>query len=405
MIADALERELYEQPRPTANLVWDEGDPLPRHAQRGPAEPRHAPGEAYWLFRNTFGRDSYDGAGATMQTVNNDPTHRLPERQLERRHHQLLQRRHLGRRGRPRVGPRLHRVHPGLIYQYQSGALNESYSDIWGETVDLINGRQDEGEGDITAKRPDGHCSTHTGAPALVTINSPAGDRRPCDRPPAPVRPGVRRRPASPPTSSWHWTPPTPPGPRRPTAARRSPTPRRSPARSRSSTAAPAPSRSRSRTPRPPAPPASSSATTSEARPPRMAGADPTITDPVGQIRPSDRDRIVGTLATGVNVTMQDDTGDRDGLLPLADRREVHGLRRRDPRHVEPDLLRRPGQGLGRRVLLRHRRRRRRAQQLRCAEPRATPCWSTVARTTASPSPASVSTRPPTSAGGHDGRT
>ena len=39
----------------------------------------------------------------------------------------------------------------GLIYQWQPGAMNEAYSDIWGETVDLINDRQDEGEGDIDA--------------------------------------------------------------------------------------------------------------------------------------------------------------------------------------------------------------------------------------------------------------
>ena len=32
----------------------------------------------------------------------------------------------------------------GLIYQWQSGAMNESYSDIWGETVDLINDRYNE---------------------------------------------------------------------------------------------------------------------------------------------------------------------------------------------------------------------------------------------------------------------
>lgn len=30
----------------------------------------------------------------------------------------------------------------GLVYQYQSGALNESYSDIFGETYDLVNGRE-----------------------------------------------------------------------------------------------------------------------------------------------------------------------------------------------------------------------------------------------------------------------
>ena len=50
----------------------------------------------------------------------------------------------------------------GLIYQWQSGALNESYSDVWGETLDLINNRDDEGEGDLAAKRTVGRCSTHT---------------------------------------------------------------------------------------------------------------------------------------------------------------------------------------------------------------------------------------------------
>ena len=50
----------------------------------------------------------------------------------------------------------------GLVYSYESGALNESYSDIWGETVDLINGRMDSDEGDIQAKRAVGMCSTHS---------------------------------------------------------------------------------------------------------------------------------------------------------------------------------------------------------------------------------------------------
>lgn len=32
-----------------------------------------------------------------------------------------------------------------LIYSYQSGALNESYSDIYGESLDLLNGHDAEG--------------------------------------------------------------------------------------------------------------------------------------------------------------------------------------------------------------------------------------------------------------------
>ena len=33
-----------------------------------------------------------------------------------------------------------------LIYAFESGALNEAYSDIWGETIDLLNNYNDEGE-------------------------------------------------------------------------------------------------------------------------------------------------------------------------------------------------------------------------------------------------------------------
>ena len=68
----------------------------------------------------------------------------------------------------------------GGIYQWQPGALNESYSDIWGETVDLINDRMDEEEGDINAKRPVGQCSTHSPATPIVTINSPADIAKDC---------------------------------------------------------------------------------------------------------------------------------------------------------------------------------------------------------------------------------
>ena len=52
-----------------------------------------------------------------------------------------------------------------LIYQWQPGALNESFSDIWGELVDLINGRGSDTPGGLRAA--DGSaCSTfRTSAP------------------------------------------------------------------------------------------------------------------------------------------------------------------------------------------------------------------------------------------------
>ena len=74
----------------------------------------------------------------------------------------------------------------GLIYQWQSGALNESYSDIWGETIDLINGREDEGEDDSPPSAP-----TAT-APRLHPRAVDMRDQLP--RPASPVR-APRRRP------------------------------------------------------------------------------------------------------------------------------------------------------------------------------------------------------------------
>ena len=112
----------------------------------------------------------------------------------------------------------------GLIYQYQSGALNESYSDVWGETLDLINGREDEGE-NFTAKRAVGDCDK-TAPPGLdMRITAPANLAGPCAGGGRDGRQAVHRPPRSRLTSSSPPTPPTPPAPPPPTAARRSPTP------------------------------------------------------------------------------------------------------------------------------------------------------------------------------------
>ena len=93
MMADALDREVYEASYAPASQVWAEGDAFPDDLTVDQANEVSGAGETYWMFQNTFGYDSYDGAGAPMRTVNNDPTHQLPQRQLERHHHQLLHRR------------------------------------------------------------------------------------------------------------------------------------------------------------------------------------------------------------------------------------------------------------------------------------------------------------------------
>lgn len=60
----------------------------------------------------------------------------------------------------------------GLIYQWQPGALNESYSDIFGELVDLINGAGTDTPG---ATRTAADCSSFGGSPPpRLEIDAPA---------------------------------------------------------------------------------------------------------------------------------------------------------------------------------------------------------------------------------------
>jgi Zn-dependent metalloprotease len=176
--ADALERELYEKSRDT-EPVWSEGDPFPGTLNPDQQNLVNSAGESYWMFANTFGRDSYDGAGAVMRTVNNDPTIKCPNANWNGITTNYCDGVTSDDVVSHEWGHAYTEYTSGLIYQYQSGALNESYSDVWGETLDMINAREDEGE-TFDVKRPDGECEP-TAPPALqMTINSPAGAAGPC---------------------------------------------------------------------------------------------------------------------------------------------------------------------------------------------------------------------------------
>jgi Zn-dependent metalloprotease len=184
MINDALERILIEaggRTDPSTFVeVWREGDPFPGDLNTDQQNEVLGTGEAYWFFRNVFGRDSYDGAGHSMTTVNNDGRINCPNANWNGITTNYCNGVTADDVVAHEWGHAYTEFTHGLIYQWQPGALNESYSDIWGETVDLINGRMDADEGDITAKRPDGLCSTHSPAQPLVTINAPADIAKDC---------------------------------------------------------------------------------------------------------------------------------------------------------------------------------------------------------------------------------
>ena len=187
MVADALERHVIEangsDDPATFVEVWKESDGA--GALGALTQPQqdlaNGTGEAYWLFQNAFDRDSYDGAGAPMTTVNNDGRIQCPNANWNGTTTNYCD----GVTGDDTVahewGHAYTEYTSNLIYQWQSGAMNESFSDIWGETVDMINTRENESDGLRTV----GQCSQFTRSDVAVFINSPAAIAKQCPAAPA----------------------------------------------------------------------------------------------------------------------------------------------------------------------------------------------------------------------------
>ena len=158
---DALDRIIYTPEYGEPFDVRHEGDPLTPGATPGTtgAEPINnlyvMAGHVYNMFSSAFGRDAYDDLGHTMHSVllvndvcpnaywNGISTNYCPDFDADdvvshEWGHAYTQFTH------------------NLIYSYQSGALNESYSDIFGETADLLNSVDAEGGSNNTQPRPAG---------------------------------------------------------------------------------------------------------------------------------------------------------------------------------------------------------------------------------------------------------
>jgi Zn-dependent metalloprotease len=172
-IENALIREVYSGTFTAPALVWKEGDSFPYTGvfSEDINNLIYGGGETYNLFASAFGRDSYDAAGAIMRTVNNDPTISCPNANWNGITTNYCN----GVTGDDTVAHEWGHAYTeythNLIYAWQPGALNESYSDIWGEVVDLLNGRGTDTPGGL---RTDGLCSVYTSPAPVLQINAPA---------------------------------------------------------------------------------------------------------------------------------------------------------------------------------------------------------------------------------------
>ncbi|MBV7335778.1 M4 family metallopeptidase [Chloroflexi bacterium TSY] len=160
-----LDREIYHQSISSGVLLWQEGDAVP-YTGEGATEVNWLIDYSedtynffYTLSNGSF--DSWDGAGATMQSIY-DFRFGCPNAfggsgitgfcigvtsddiiSHEWAHNYTIS------------------TH-NLIYQWQPGAINEAYSDIWGEIVDWLNGAGSDLPDTV---RTTGSCSSLGGGP------------------------------------------------------------------------------------------------------------------------------------------------------------------------------------------------------------------------------------------------
>jgi len=153
-LTDALDREIYDAEDPTDGIYNDlpgtlvrveGGPPVVGPAGADANDAYDFSGDTYDYFNTQHGRDSYDGAGATLVSTVRFCRDALncPLANAFWNGSQMVYGSGFPAADDVDAHELTHAVTEhtaNLFYYMQSGALNESYSDIFGETVDLLNG-------------------------------------------------------------------------------------------------------------------------------------------------------------------------------------------------------------------------------------------------------------------------
>jgi Zn-dependent metalloprotease len=170
-IAHALNRSLYRETLEPGNKRYTEGGSTFFLTQWEKNEVETA-GHTYYFFKNAFGIDSYDNAGAEMITINNNPDINCPNATWNGVSANYCDGTASDDVVAHEWGHAYTSYTSNLIYAYESGALSEAYSDFWGETIDLLNNYEDDGEdislrtgGNVTLRWQVGEDATAFGAP------------------------------------------------------------------------------------------------------------------------------------------------------------------------------------------------------------------------------------------------
>jgi Zn-dependent metalloprotease len=148
---------------------WLEGQRLPTLEQEA-NNMIVASKETYDFFSQTFGRDSFDGKGAIMDAIF-DRGYTCPNASWNGVFISFCPGTTADDVTSHEWGHAYTEFTHGLIYAWQPGALNEAYSDIWGELIDQINNRGTDAP--ATHRNADS-CSSFSPPVGQLLVNAPA---------------------------------------------------------------------------------------------------------------------------------------------------------------------------------------------------------------------------------------
>ena len=173
-VHDAMFRRAYDgknlstvPPSYPNRPFWEEGDRFPTRS----AECNNmliASEETYNFFLDAFDRDSIDGEGGMMDQIF-DRGYDCPNASWNGTYISFCPGTTTDDITAHEWGHAYTQYTDNLIYQWQPGALNEAYSDMWGETIDQLNARGLDSPGGPRADA----CSAFATLPPTVTINAP----------------------------------------------------------------------------------------------------------------------------------------------------------------------------------------------------------------------------------------
>lgn len=143
-ICDLAERELYRGT--TDQLIWRDGDAFPADLTSWQQQQLHSAEEVYYFFKNTFNYLSYDNLDGELLMVDEASFLNCPNASWNGYSTNYC----AAISTDDVVGHEWAHAYTeytsNLLYAWQAGAINEAYSDIWGETIDILNSAPGEND-------------------------------------------------------------------------------------------------------------------------------------------------------------------------------------------------------------------------------------------------------------------